>query len=225
MKNSEIINQPNYYQLPTGKYLEDFIAYKGLDFATGSAVKYGYRAGKKDGESAEKDLNKKMHYVRFISTQTNQSVEDVLATVDHLLEEAQTWTGVVQKVQHLPLRELAQTARFFSYKSGMTEQERDDSSRIARILDRLFCFGFDRNICRKIDSKERPNEHWWGAGLSIEDESANPHLWCHYKDAERDFKAIQFCAQRRHEEDVKVRKEFVRGLVNAYNALSEIYTY
>ena len=44
MKNSEVINQPNYYQLPSGKYLDDVIAAKRMSFALGSAVKYKSRA-------------------------------------------------------------------------------------------------------------------------------------------------------------------------------------
>lgn len=65
--NNEQIDNTDYYLLPNGKYLEDFILYKKLNFAWGSALKYWWRAGKKDGESAEKDLAKYEHYVRFIA--------------------------------------------------------------------------------------------------------------------------------------------------------------
>ena len=52
MANNEQINATSYYALPSGRQLEDFIFEWDLDFATGSALKYLWRAGRKDGESA-----------------------------------------------------------------------------------------------------------------------------------------------------------------------------
>ena len=43
-------------------YVGSFIYEKGLNFNMGSAVKYRWRAGHKDGESKEKDLAKCDHY-------------------------------------------------------------------------------------------------------------------------------------------------------------------
>ena len=91
MKNSEVINQPNYYQLPSGKYLEDFIAAKGMSFALGSAVKYKWRAGKKDGESFEKDLAKARHYTKFLDINVKGVNWD--KRVDELIAEATAWDG------------------------------------------------------------------------------------------------------------------------------------
>lgn len=65
--NNQQIDGTSYYCLPNGGQLEDFIAYKGMSFALGSAVKYAWRAGKKDGESKEKDTKKIGHYVRFLA--------------------------------------------------------------------------------------------------------------------------------------------------------------
>ena len=65
--NSAQIDNTDYYRLPCGRYLEDFIAWKRLDFAEGLALKYRWRAGKKDGETAEKDMAKMAHYARFIA--------------------------------------------------------------------------------------------------------------------------------------------------------------
>ena len=48
--NNEQIDNTSYYRLPSGRQLEDFIAEHGLKFAEGSALKYLWRAGKKDGE-------------------------------------------------------------------------------------------------------------------------------------------------------------------------------
>lgn len=91
MKNSEVIDKPNYYQLPSGRFLEDFIAAKGLSFALGSAVKYKWRAGKKDGESAEKDLAKARHYTKFLDI--NVKFVDWDRRVDELIAEATAWEG------------------------------------------------------------------------------------------------------------------------------------
>ena len=65
--NNEQIDDTDYYRLPSGRQLEDFISERRLSFAEGSALKYLYRAGKKDGESAEKDRAKARHFTRFIA--------------------------------------------------------------------------------------------------------------------------------------------------------------
>lgn len=91
MKNSEVIDQPNYYQLPCGKALEDFIYFKGLNFNMGSALKYLWRAGYKDGESEFKDLSKAEHYINFEARCTGRSPEEVDGFVKDLLEEAYRW--------------------------------------------------------------------------------------------------------------------------------------
>lgn len=64
MRNSEVIERPDYYTLPDGSQLEDVIAYYEMDFYLGSALKYVWRAGRKDGESCEKDMAKADHYIR-----------------------------------------------------------------------------------------------------------------------------------------------------------------
>ena len=99
MKNSEVINQPDYYLLPSGCHLEDFIYYKRLNFNMGSALKYRWRAGHKDGESREKDLAKCEHYIRFETEcrridRTSFSVTDtVRKDLDALVFEANNWGG------------------------------------------------------------------------------------------------------------------------------------
>ena len=66
MNNNQIDNT-DYYRLPSGRQLENFISERRLSFAEGSALKYLIRAGKKDGESAEKDRAKAEHFIRFIA--------------------------------------------------------------------------------------------------------------------------------------------------------------
>lgn len=93
MNNNQIDNT-SYYALPCGRQLEDFIWYKKLDFHIGSALKYKWRAGYKDGESFGKDYKKIMHYVRFVVVRTNKSVEEVEQYVESLYNEALEWDGV-----------------------------------------------------------------------------------------------------------------------------------
>lgn len=92
MNNNQIDNT-SYYKLPCGKYLEDFIWRKGLNFAEGSALKYAWRAGQKDGESSAKDHEKMNHYIKFIAKQGGVSVVSVMDEVDIWLDQAKAWDG------------------------------------------------------------------------------------------------------------------------------------
>ena len=83
--NNEQIDHTSYYALPSGRQLEDFIADRNLSFAMGSAVKYLYRAGKKDGEAKAKDLAKADHFIRFIAARSGRSLAD---TYDRALNHA-----------------------------------------------------------------------------------------------------------------------------------------
>lgn len=91
MASAAQINNTTYYLLPCGKYLEDFIYEKGLNFNKGSALKYLWRAGYKDGESEEKDLKKAEHYIKFEAK--CRGVDEVIVDdeVKSLLEEAYAW--------------------------------------------------------------------------------------------------------------------------------------
>ena len=93
--NNEQIDNTDYYRLPSGRQLEDFIAEKRLSFAEGSALKYLYRAGKKDGESAEKDRAKAEHYIRFIARRVSEEVFNVRNRLHNLLRLAEADNIVV----------------------------------------------------------------------------------------------------------------------------------
>lgn len=100
MGNNNQIDGTDYYQLPCGLQLEDFIFYKRMNFALGSAVKYEYRAGKKDGESMEKDMAKRDHYINFLVSHDPWRCElkpDAKtwfsAYVHDLVAEAMEWEG------------------------------------------------------------------------------------------------------------------------------------
>lgn len=90
MNNNQIDNT-SYYTLPSGKQLEDFIHHKGLTFAEGSALKYLWRAGKKDGESKEKDLKKAEHYILFIAYRVGADERSVRIVFDDLIREAKEY--------------------------------------------------------------------------------------------------------------------------------------
>lgn len=91
MASNMQINQTSYYLLPCGKYLEEFIYEKGLNFNMGSALKYLWRAGYKDGESEEKDLSKAEHYIKFEAKCRGVDEAVVDDEVKSLLEEAYMW--------------------------------------------------------------------------------------------------------------------------------------
>ena len=97
MANSNQINSTSYYQLPCGKFLEDFIYYRGLNFNMGSALKYRWRAGNKDGESREKDLAKCEHYIIFEAKCRNPILPNPVVIrheIDQLIVEANSWGGM-----------------------------------------------------------------------------------------------------------------------------------
>lgn len=88
--NNEQIDNTSYYELPGGGQLEDFIAAYGLSFAVGSALKYLWRAGKKDGEAAEKDLAKARHFVEFEARRIGCEAAAVEKIVRALFERARS---------------------------------------------------------------------------------------------------------------------------------------
>lgn len=92
MNNNQIDNT-SYYRLPCGLQLEDFIWWERLDFATGSALKYRFRAGYKDGESAGKDLAKMNHYTAFLASRTAFGQDWHIQHIEDLYQKAMNWNG------------------------------------------------------------------------------------------------------------------------------------
>ena len=93
MGNNSQINSTSYYMLPSGKFLEDFIYYKSLNFNMGSALKYMWRAGYKDGEPGHKDMAKAEHYFAFeAKCRGGEWTSDkIREEVENLREEAYRW--------------------------------------------------------------------------------------------------------------------------------------
>ena len=92
--NNNQIDNTSYYRLPCGRGLEDFIWWKKLNFAEGSALKYLYRAGKKDGESMSKDHEKALHYIKYLAVRGCVDVSSVQDEVQAWIDEAYAWDGV-----------------------------------------------------------------------------------------------------------------------------------
>ena len=105
--NNEQIDNTDYYRLPSGRQLEDFIAERGLKFAEGSALKYLFRAGKKDGESAEKDRAKAEHFINFIARQECVSDFNVRIFLENLLRLANSDYKTDGFLSHHILRNIA----------------------------------------------------------------------------------------------------------------------
>lgn len=93
MANNEQIDNTDYYRLPCGRYLEDYIYAKEMNFAEGSALKYMWRAGKKDGESNVKDTRKLLHYCNFLANRFCVNRDDVADEIGDYMDEASTWDG------------------------------------------------------------------------------------------------------------------------------------
>ena len=96
VRNSTQIDNTDYYRLPCGRYLEDYIEYKQYSFAFGSCMKYEWRKGKKDGESEAKDAKKTGHYIRFIASARGYDEETVRILLDNALEGARKWDGKIE---------------------------------------------------------------------------------------------------------------------------------
>lgn len=95
--NNEQIDNTSYYRLPDGRQLEDFIWDHGLTFAEGSAVKYLYRAGRKDGESKEKDVAKARHYARFVAIKEFDTEDNVWGRIVGLVWAARASGQAVKR--------------------------------------------------------------------------------------------------------------------------------
>lgn len=164
MKNSEIINDPDYYRLPCGKYLEEFIAYKGLDFMTGSAVKYMWRAGKKYGESDNKDMNKCGHYEKFKAKWLGVfSQEDIHQEIVELVEEARNWDGEYKPLPIYGDRNTASIRDAIESVLGCLEYHEKDGSRIEpNIVSRLamVCRDALAERCRPCDEVDTALGYW-----------------------------------------------------------------
>ena len=87
-----------HYQNQYGQQLKDFIIANDPEFwkivSNWSAIKYYIRAGKKDGESQEKDLGKCEDYVKeYIALKESVSVNEVMEDLELIKAEFEAWKG------------------------------------------------------------------------------------------------------------------------------------
>lgn len=92
------ITKNTHYQNEHGQQLKDFIIANDPEFwkviSNWSAIKYFIRAGKKDGESKEKDLSKCDDYVKeYVALEGDTSVEECMEELEEIKASFEAWRG------------------------------------------------------------------------------------------------------------------------------------
>lgn len=92
------LQENQHYQNQYGQQLKDFIIANDPEFwkivSNWSAIKYYIRAGKKDGESLEKDLGKCKDYVKeYVALNETVSVNEVMEDLELIKAEFEAWKG------------------------------------------------------------------------------------------------------------------------------------
>lgn len=87
-----------HYQNQHGQQLKDFIIANDPEFwkiiSNWSAIKYYIRAGKKDGESLEKDLGKCKDYVKeYVALDGSCSINEVMEELELIKAQFEAWKG------------------------------------------------------------------------------------------------------------------------------------
>lgn len=92
------LQENQHYQNKYGQQLKDFIIANDPEFwkivCNWSAIKYYIRAGKKDGESLEKDLGKCKDYVKeYVALEETSSVNGSMKELERIKAEFEAWKG------------------------------------------------------------------------------------------------------------------------------------
>lgn len=94
------ITKNTHYQNEHGQQLKDYMKEKSPEVwrtvCQWSALKYNIRAGKKEGESKEKDLGKRDDYVKEFMEQPENDwffEEDLIKELNLVKEEFENWKG------------------------------------------------------------------------------------------------------------------------------------
>lgn len=87
-----------HYQNQHGQQLKDFIIANDPEFwkiiSNWSAIKYYIRAGKKDGESYDKDLGKCKDYVKeYVDLEEGVSINEAMEVLERIKDEFEAWKG------------------------------------------------------------------------------------------------------------------------------------
>lgn len=92
------LQENQHYQNKYGQQLKDFIIANDPEFwkivCNWSAIKYYIRAGKKDGESLEKDLGKCKDYVKeYVALEETSSVNEIMEELERIKAQFEAWEG------------------------------------------------------------------------------------------------------------------------------------
>ena len=92
------LKENQHYQNQYGQQLKDFIIAYDPEFwkivSNWSAIKYYIRAGKKDGESLEKDLGKCKYYVKeYVDLDETSSINGAMEKLERIKAEFEAWKG------------------------------------------------------------------------------------------------------------------------------------
>lgn len=92
------LQENQHYQNQYGQHLKDFIIANDPEFwktiSIWSAIKYYIRAGKKDGESLEKDLGKCKDYVKeYVALEGSGSINEVMEELELTKAKFEAWKG------------------------------------------------------------------------------------------------------------------------------------
>lgn len=92
------LQENQHYQNQYGQHLKDFIIANDSEFwktiSIWSAIKYYIRAGKKDGESLEKDLGKCKDYVKeYVALDGSGSINEVMEDLESIKAQFEAWKG------------------------------------------------------------------------------------------------------------------------------------
>lgn len=92
------LQENQHYQNKYGQQLKDFIIANDPEFwrivCNWSAIKYYIRAGKKDGESLEKDLGKCKDYVKeYVALEETSSVNEIMEELERIKAQFEAWKG------------------------------------------------------------------------------------------------------------------------------------
>ena len=159
MGNNNSIDNTVYYKLPCGRFLEDFIYAKRLNFNMGSAVKYRWRQGHKDGEPLEKDMAKGQHYIDFEAKCRGVEWTVVNEEVCNLIKEAMVWDGsdISEKQNTAVCRDILHSMRTL-FENHEKNSQPIGFSVVTRLA--MLCREADAEPLRRCDEMKTALELW-----------------------------------------------------------------
>ena len=91
----------NEYGVELNEYLKHNFKYEELvGWYTTQVLKYLVRAGKKEGESYDKDYNKALDYAKELANLSNKNelteytIDDIMSFIQELADDFERWEGI-----------------------------------------------------------------------------------------------------------------------------------